>query len=565
MTGTIREASLEVMRHHGLTTIFSNPGSTEVPFLSGLPDDFHFVLALHEGSVIGMATGYALANAKPAFALVHTTAGLGNAVGAIATARVNRAPMVIVVGQQDRRHLALEPFLAGRLEGLAGDYPLDVLSPARPGDVPSAIGRAALTAQQGSGPVLVIVPMSDWDAPAEPDATAAAGSVSLSPSSPPAELAEVTAALAAAKAPEIMAGSGNDTEEGWAALAGLAEDLQSPVWIEPFGSRAGFDQTHPLYQGQLPADRPRLRKVLAGCDLLLVVGAAAIRQYPYTTGPLVPDGTRIFVLTGDAAQANRSPAELAIVGDPAMLCTSVRDQLRESFRLPGATAVAAAASGIPGSATGTGNSKQARVTSQSARDVAGQYRLPAPGEGEGLRAAHVFELLAGLLPEDTILVEESPSSRPALQALVPARRPLGFLSAAMGGLGFAMPAAIGLKMGAPQRPVVAVVGDGSAMYSIQSLWSAAQSNVGVVFIVLANGGYAVMDRLAEQRDSKPAWPGFPELSVATIASGFGVKSLRVDNHAELSKVLADAIGGAAASTEPLLVEVAVAPDITFAP
>lgn len=531
------------MRERGLTTMFSNPGSTEVPFLAGLPDDFHFVLALHEGSVIGMATGYALATGKTALALLHTTAGLGNAVGAIATARVNRAPMVIVVGQQDRRHLALEPFLTGKLEGLAGEYPLEVMSPARGADVPSAIGRAALTAEQGSGPVLVIVPMSDWLEPAEPHAAAAAGTVSVSPSSPPAELAQVAEALAAAKAPAIMAGSGNDTEAGWAALTALAEDHQIPVWIEPFGSRAGFDQTHPLYRGQLPADRPRLREALDGCDLLLVVGAAAIRQYPYTTGPLVPEGTRVFVLTDDPVQANRSPAELAIVGEPAMLCTALRGQLPETMPAAG----------------------RVNPETSPARDAAAQHRLPAPADGEPLRAAHVFELLAGMLPGDTILVEESPSSRPALQALVPARRPLGFLSAAMGGLGFAMPAAIGLKMGAPQRPVVAVVGDGSAMYSIQSLWSAAQSSVGVVFIVLANGGYAVMDRLAEQRDSKPAWPGFPQISVSTIASGFGVTAKRVDNYADLSEVLEDAIGGAAGSTEPLLLEVAVAPDTTFAP
>ncbi|WP_026819893.1 thiamine pyrophosphate-dependent enzyme [Arthrobacter castelli] len=543
MTTTVREASLQVLRDRGLTTMFANPGSTEVPFLSGLPDDFHFVLALHEGSVIGMATGYALAQGKPALALVHTTAGLGNAVGAIATARVNRAPMVIVVGQQDRRHLALEPFLAGKLESLAGDYPLQVFSPARAADVPSALGRAALTAEQDSGPALVIVPMSDWTEPAEADADAAAARVSVSPSSPPAELAQVAEALANAKAPAIMAGSGNDTEAGWAALTTLAEELQIPVWIEPFGSRAGFDQAHPLYRGQLPADRPRLREALSECDLLLVVGTAAIRQYPYTTGPLVPGHTRVFVLTGDPVQANRSPAELAVVGDPATLCTALREQL-------------------PRTAVKRGPVDPA---TSPARDAAAAHRLPEPADGEPLRAAHVFQLLAGLLPEETILVEESPSSRPALQALVPARRPLGFLSAAMGGLGFAMPAAIGLKMGAPQRPVVAVVGDGSSMYSIQSLWSAAQLNVGVVFIVLANGGYAVMDRLAEQRDSKPAWPGFPQISVSTIASGFGVAARRVDNHAELSEVLADAIGNAASSTEPLLLEVAVAPDTSFAP
>ena len=149
---TVRDAALERLRHHELTTIFANPGSTEIPFLSGLPDDFKFVLGLHESAVAGMAMGYALGREKPALALLHTTAGLGNAVATLATARVNRAPLVVVVGQQDRRHLSLEPFLAGQLEGLAGEYPVSFEQPAVAADVPGAIGRAAHVAVTERGP-----------------------------------------------------------------------------------------------------------------------------------------------------------------------------------------------------------------------------------------------------------------------------------------------------------------------------------------------------------------------------------------------------------------------------
>src|SRR5215470_17372908 len=157
-----------------MTKIFANPGSTEVPFLAGMPEDIEFLLALHEGSVIGMPTGYAIGRGRPAFALLHTTAGLGNAVSALATARVNRAPIVVAVGQQDRRHLAFEPFLAGRLDGLAGEYPVWVDQPVRPQDVPGAVGRAWNEATTARGPALVIVPMDDWQAPApEPHEEAA--------------------------------------------------------------------------------------------------------------------------------------------------------------------------------------------------------------------------------------------------------------------------------------------------------------------------------------------------------------------------------------------------------
>src|SRR5204862_5868931 len=162
LSRTVREAAFDVFRRRGLTTLFSNPGSTEVPFLAGLPDDLRFVLALHENAVVALATGYALGRGEPALAIVHTTAGLGNAVGALATARVNRAPLVVLVGQQDRRHLAYEPFLAGRLAGLAGEYPVKVEQPVRAQDVPAAIERAYHASLTWRGPALVIVPMDDW-------------------------------------------------------------------------------------------------------------------------------------------------------------------------------------------------------------------------------------------------------------------------------------------------------------------------------------------------------------------------------------------------------------------
>src|SRR5918911_1815630 len=165
---TIRDATFEVLRRYGMTTMFANPGSTEVSLLTDLPDDLRFVLALHEGSVVGMATGWALGRDQPALAILHTTAGLGNAVGALATARVNRAPLVVIVGQQDRRHLSLEPFLAARqLDEVAGPYPVWVNEPIRPQDVPGAVARAWHEARDGRGPAVVIVPMDDWEAPAD--------------------------------------------------------------------------------------------------------------------------------------------------------------------------------------------------------------------------------------------------------------------------------------------------------------------------------------------------------------------------------------------------------------
>ncbi|MGA9103211.1 thiamine pyrophosphate-dependent enzyme [Aeromicrobium sp.] len=522
---SVREATFEAMRRQDMTTIFSNPGSTEVSFLADLPDDLRFVLALHEGSVVGIATGHAIASREPAFVLLHTTAGLGNAVGAIATARVNRAPLVVVVGQQDRRHLALEPFLAGKLDGLAGVYPLDVLQPAAAQDVPSAIERAAHTARDGQGPVIVIVPMDDWDASVDPGVRAAATRVVRAPAAS-VDVGDLTDLVESGERPVIVAGAGNDYAEGWAALTSLAERLGAPVWQEPFGARAGFPQDHALYQGQLPSDRAGVRTALDGHDLVLVVGTALLRQYAFADGPLLPDGMRAAVVTADLDEARRSPAELVVIGDPAVVVRSLIDRVRE-------------------------------------REQVGTEPIqrPTADRDDDFRAATVFAALDRLLGPDAVVVEETPSTRPILEDVIVTRRPLGFVSAAMGGLGFALPAAIGLRMAMPDRPVVAVVGDGSSLYSIQSLWTAVDERVGALFVVLANGRYAVMDRLAERHGGTAPWPAFPEVSVSGLAASLGCPSLRVEDLTSLE----GAVSGFEPSAGPLLVEVVVPVEETFAP
>jgi benzoylformate decarboxylase len=182
-----------------------------------------------------------------------------------------------------------------------------------------------------------------------------------------------------------------------------------------------------------------------------------------------------------------------------------------------------------------------------------------------MRAGHVFAALADRLPADTVLVEESPSSRPELEVRVPARTPLGYLSAAMGGLGFAVPAAAGVRLALPDRPVVAVVGDGAAIYQVQALWSAARYGAGVLYIVLSNGRYAIMDRLAEGHEQPAPWPGFEEVRLSTLAAGLGCPARRIEGHDELLAVLDEVVPGLAARTEPLVLDIAVEADPTFAP
>ena len=531
---TVRDATFDVFREYGLTTLFANPGSTEISFLTDLPADLRFVLGLHESSVVGMATGWAIGRGAPALAILHTTPGLGNAVSAIATARVNRAPLVVIVGQQDRRHIATEPFLAGRLQGLAGDYPVWIDQPVRAQDVPGAIARAHHEATTGRGPAIVIVPMDDWAMEASgPSERAAARRVIRSRAADGDGVAELAELLAGAESPVLVVGAGADDPDTWVALVDLAERLACPVWQEPFSARAGFPQDHALFAGHLPADRTRLRHALAEHDVVLVVGAPVFRQYPFVAGPFVEPGTRVAMVSQDAAEVHRSTVDLAVLAAPGPVCV-------ELARL------------VP------------------PRDVAppGPFPRPLPPEppatGEPLRAAHVFSALAERLPRNAIVIEECPSNRPELLVRLPARESLGSLSPAMGGLGFALPAATGLRMARPDRPVVAIVGDGSSLYSIQALWSAAHYDVGALFVILSNGGYAIMDRLAEQHGGSAPWPGFG-IDVAGLARALGCSARTVAEHGDLVAALDEVVPSLGDRSEPLLLEVTVAQDTSFAP
>jgi benzoylformate decarboxylase len=271
--------------------------------------------------------------------------------------------------------------------------------------------------------------------------------------------------------------------------------------------------------------------VLGGHDVVFTIGAGVFRQYPYVEGPLANEGTRLVMVSDDAAEVHRSPVELGVIGDPAEVCRAIAQRL------------------TPRADTGT--------------EAPGPAIPPPPPSAPPLRPGHVLEALATRLDADTVLFEECPSSKPELHQRLRVRRPLGFLSPAMGGLGFSLPAAIGVRMALPDRPVVAVLGDGSSLYAIQGLWSAAHYGVGVLFVVLANGRYAIMDRLAEHAGGSGAWPDFGAISISALARGFGCQAIRCESPAEVQAGLDEIVPGLATRTTPIVLEATVAADCTF--
>jgi benzoylformate decarboxylase len=310
-------------------------------------------------------------------------------------------------------------------------------------------------------------------------------------------------------------------------VVALAERLDCPVWQEPFTRAVSFPQDHPLFAGHLPWHRRMLHDTLAPHDLVLTVGTNAFRTYIFDEAVrLVEPGTRVAVITADPAEAHRSPCDLAVVAPVAATCRALTEAVPQR--------------------------------SGSRPEPIRRPPVPAPpAAGEPLRPGHVLSALAERLPEDVLLVEECPSSQPELYQRIPVRVPFGFLSTANGCLGFGLAGSIGLRMGLPDRPVVAVLGDGSTTYAIQALWSAAKYDVGVLLIVLANGRYAVMDALARRAGGQGAWPGFEAVDIGAMSRALGCPSVRVQTHDELIAALDDALDGLASRRAPLLLEAIV--------
>lgn len=520
----VREAVFQWLREREIRVVFGNPGSTELPFLAGFPEDVRYVLGLQESVVLAMADGYAQASGRPALVNLHVAPGLGHAVGSLFTARKNRSPVVVTVGQQDTRHLLLEPLLAGDLVAMARPLVKWAHQVAHAADVPAALEQAyLLAAAPPPGPTFVAIPSNYWDEPGEPVAPR-----QLVPPGLPQGLSRLAEALARAANPALVIGSGVDRAGAWDAAVRLAEALGSPVFSDPIGSRIGFPTDHPLFQGMLAPAKPRIAQALFGHDVVLVAGAPVFLLYPYFPGPLVPPGVRVYLLTDDPEEAARAPAVEAYVGDVGEALAWLAERVPPRGKpLPSRAADAA------------------RRRTEAARARA---RMGVP---------FVLHTLARLLPPEAVVVDESVSSSLALREYVPIRRPGGYFTAASGGLGWGLPAAVGIQLAWPERPVVAVVGDGSAMYGIQALWTAARERAPVRVVVLNNGGYSILKSYARM-----FYPGLaervpgldlPDLDLVAVARGLGVPGERVEGPEALEPALERAL----AAEGPYLLDVQI--------
>jgi len=315
MKPTVREATYDLLRQLGLTTIFGNPGSTEEPFLQDFPKDFTYVLGLQEASVLAMADGYAQATRRPALVNLHTFAGVGHAMGNLICAFYNKTPLIITAGQQTREMALLEPYLTN-VQAVETPRPWVKWSyePVRPGDIPAAFMRAYATAvQPPAGPVFLSLPLDDFEKPALGDPVVRTQSQRVGPD--PDRLREFARQIGQAKSPVLILGASLDRSGGWEAVQRFAEKLNVPVWVPPETERAVFPEEHPLFQGFLPFAIAPLSKKLEGHDLVLVIGAPVFRYYPYVPGEYLPTGARLLHITDDPSEAARAPVGDSLLSD----------------------------------------------------------------------------------------------------------------------------------------------------------------------------------------------------------------------------------------------------------
>jgi benzoylformate decarboxylase len=518
----VRDAFYEVLRTHGITTIFGNPGSNELPLLRDFPGDFRYILALQEGAALAMADGFALATGKPALVNLHAAAGTGNAMGNLTNAQSGHVPVIVTAGQQARRYSTLNGMLTN-VDAPKLAEPLVKWShePPRPQDVPQALSKGILLASSApAGPAYISLPLDDWDYDADASALAHLKSraVDGDPAVPGQALARLRDRLAAAKNPVMVVGPGIDNQAGWDGAVRLTEQLAIPVLVAPSPSRCPFPTRHPNFRGILPAAIPTVARSLEGHDMIVAFGAAIFRYHEFAEGDYLPAGAELWAVTSDPDEAARAPFGHILIGDPSDAITRLADAMPAIGRPP-----------------------------LSPRDLTPQPDTTGPA----FTPEAIIDALNAAKTDSTVIALEWTSGGKKWDRF-DLTRPGSLYYPAAGGLGWSLPAAIGLQLGDPSRRVVALLGDGAVHYTVSGLWTAAQHKIPVVFVVARNSEYGALKNFTRLMNA-PDTPGLelPGMDITAIATAYGIVSERLDTLSDLTRAVKEAL----TSDEPRLIEI----------
>jgi benzoylformate decarboxylase len=545
---TGHDTFLALLADEGVDHLFGNPGTTELAIMEALGKrtDIRFVLGLQESVVVGMADGFARAANRLTAANVHVAPGLGNAIGALYNAAFCGSPIILAAGQQEQGHGLMEPLLSGPLVQMAQPLVKWAIEVTRVRDLPRILRRAAKVATAPpSGPVFISLPGDILDAEAELEmGSRTRVGTGMRPSDEVIE--DLAHRLLKARYPVIVAGTEIPKYGAWAECAALAEVLGAPVYQQTVPDAAHFPTAHPAYMGTLPRNQKKVRETLLAHDLLVSIGGDSLRMSVHSPVEALPEGMAVVQLSERGWDLGKNfSAELALE-------CNVRETL--AVLLPRLRALADAAHAA---------AARARLAELAGLNWSAQ-RARAAAEFEKASAqmpidpSYLMLRVAEALPENAVVIEEALTATPALLSVVPYRDARSFMGLAGGGIGFAMAGAVGASLALPGRPVVAVVGDGSAMYSIQALWTAAHFKLPVTYVILNNRSYRILkERMVAFRGAR-AFAGMdfhePPLEFTNLAQAMGVQAVRVSRPQDVDAALREAV----ASGAPRLVEVTVA-------
>jgi benzoylformate decarboxylase len=514
---TVRSVTYDLLRSLGLTTVFGNPGSTEETFLQEFPGDFRYVLALQEASAIAMADAFAQVTRRPALVNLHSSAGVGNAMGNLVAAYHGNTPLIVTAGQQHRELMIGEPYLGNR-EATTMPKPWVKWSyePYRAEDVPEAFMRAyAMAVQPPAGPVFLSIPLDDWNQPLAGPVRVRTVSDRVAPDTE--RLRLFADRISASRRPALVFGPEVDRSGGWDAAVALAEKLRAAVYGSPLLDRASFPEDHRLFRGPLGMSVKTISDRLAGHDLAVVIGAEVFRYYPYIPGDFLPAGTELLQITASPEAAAAARVGDALLADPKIAIDLLVDMVAEG---------------------------SARTTPEPMA----RPRLLPQVSSRPLTPPEVYAVLSRVRPPDSVIVNESTSTMAQQIEWLPTVRTGSFFATASGGIGWGVPAAVGVALGdrdrGVTRPVIGLIGDGSSQYSVQALWTAAQHKLPIVYVVMRNNEYSILKSFAVLEET-PGVPGLdlPGLGIAAMARGFGCRAVDVETTEELEQELKTALSG----------------------
>lgn len=549
MTG--KQAFLDILRQEGVRFIFGNPGSTELPLMDALVGvtDIRYILALQEAAVLGIADGFAQSSGEIACVNLHAAPGLGNALGMLYNAKKAGAPMLVTAGQQDQSIALTEPLLWDDLVSMARPLVKWSYEVASIEDLPRALHRACKVARTPpTGPVFLSIPGNILEAQGDID-LGHATYIATGWRGDAAEIERAATLIAAAHKPLIFAGDAVARSHALTQMVAFAEAVAAPVYAESVASSASFPSAHPFFAGSITRLSPALRAVLAQHDLIISIGGDLFTQSLASGVDAIPAGYPIVHLDNDAWELGKNyPCAVALLADPAACLPELTAAV--TARIDPALAAARSVQVQHAIAT-----RRSEINSKAA---ALQDQVPVQPQA-------LLYAIGQSLPETAIIVKELLSSAPLARELLPATDAQSYMSMRGGGIGWALPAAVGAKLAHPTRPVLCLLGDGGMLYNIQALWTAAHEKLPLVVIIFNNRSYRILKQrtLALQGQSAASRQFVamdlvdPMLDYASLSAGFGVAHHQVETVAEVVALMHNALAGDA----PVVIEVMTASDV----